>query len=219
MYCSLRRQSVLSLVPQALRYQVYQFWVSLAIHELVDILAAWLQRCGAERALLRPNELIVSIRRLPEELLILLRLAYHVRRYVANCDYQVFEQLVFVSRREERRADRQLIKNTTNTPHVNCMIILNTEYNLRRPVIPTLHVEESRCAILATRTEVNDFDLIILIISEENILRFHVAMNNAFILHELESLAHLLCNNFELLWIERLLRSLIQLLVFVQVYA
>ena len=95
------------------------------------------------------------------------------------------------------------------------MIILNTEHNFRRPVVPTLYIEESRCAILATRTEVNNFDLIILLIGEENVFRLHVAMNNAFILHELESLADLLCNNFELLWIECLLRSLIQLLVFV----
>ena len=91
MYCSLRRQSVFGRVPQALRYQVYQFRVSLAVHELVDVLAAWLQRCGAERALLGPDELITTIRRLPEELLVLLRLVYHVRRYFANGDYQILE--------------------------------------------------------------------------------------------------------------------------------
>jgi hypothetical protein len=76
------------------------------------------------------------------------------------------------------------------------MVIFDAEYDLRCPVVSTLHIEESGRAIFTTCTKVNYFDLIVFIICEKNVLRLHIAMNNAFILHIFESLAHLLCDYF-----------------------
>lgn len=97
------------------------------------------------------------------------------------------------------------------------MIILNAEDDLRRPVIPTLHIEETRSAVLTTRSEVDYLDLIILIIREQNIFWLHITVNYAFVLHEFETLAHLFRYDLKLLRIKSLLCSFIQLLVFVQI--
>lgn len=64
------------------------------------------------------------------------------------------------------------------------MVIFYSENDLRRSVVPTLHIEESGRAVFATGAEVDYFYLIILIIREQYVLRLHITMNNAFILHE-----------------------------------
>lgn len=79
------------------------------------------------------------------------------------------------------------------------MVILETDHDFRSPVVTTLHVEEARREVLATCTEVDDFNSLVPIIRKENILRLHVAVDNTRVLHELESLAHLVGDTLQLL--------------------
>lgn len=175
----------------------------------MNILAAGLQRRRPKRALLRPYQLVHPFRRLSEKLLVFLRSPYHVRRYVADGDDEVFQQLILIARGKQRRPNGKLIKNAADAPHVDRVIVLDTKHDLWRAIVAALHIKESGSAVLAAGTEVNDLHLIILIIREQNILRLHITVNNSFIPHKFETLADLLRYYLQLLRIESLLTPLI----------
>ena len=78
------------------------------------------------------------------------------------------------------------------------MIVLDSEHDLRGSVVPTLDVKEARRAVFAACSEIDDFDLVVFVIGEQNVLGLHIAMDYTFVSHELQALAYLLCDYFEL---------------------
>ena len=71
----------------------------------------------------------------------------------------------------------QLINNTSQGPHVNRMVILDTQDNLWSTIVPTLNIEKASGAILATCTEIYQFYVLIGFIFENYVFGFHVAMD------------------------------------------
>ena len=99
------------------------------------------------------------------------------------------------------------------------MIVLDSEHDLRGSVVPTLDVKEAGRAVFAACSEIDDFDLVVFVIGEQNVLGLHIAMDYTFVSHELQALAYLLCDYFELMRIKGLLAPLVEFLIFVQIHA
>lgn len=94
-------------------------------------------------------------------------------------------------RREKRRATHKLIEYAAQAPHIHRMVIVQTQYYLRCSIVSTLHIKEPSGAIFTTGSKVYNFNSIILFICEQNILRLHITMNDALILHIFQALAYL----------------------------
>jgi hypothetical protein len=97
------------------------------------------------------------------------------------------------------------------------MIILYSKHNFWGSVVPALHVEEPSGTVFATSSKIYNFNSIEPLVSEENVLWFHIAMYHLLILHILEPLAYLSGNGSQLLWLEYRVVSLVHSLVFVEV--
>lgn len=139
---------------------------------------------------------------LSEKLLKLLGFLKHIRGHITNCDNEILQQLILVLGWEERSAHEQFVENAAETPHINGIIILYSKHYLRSPVVSTLNIEETSGEVLATRSEVNNLHSGEGLVSEQNILRLHVAVYHSLVLHVLQALANLFRYLFQLLGLE-----------------
>jgi len=104
---------------------------------------------------------------------------------------EVLEQLVLVFGWKQRLAHDELEDDAPQRPHVGCVVVCVAQQNLGRPVVPALHVEEPLFAVFATRPEVYYFYRLVALVSKQNVLWLHVAVNHASVLHVFQSFQHL----------------------------
>lgn len=64
------------------------------------------------------------------------------------------------------------------------MVVLDAEDDLGRAIVPTLYVKEAAGTVLATGAEVDQLHLVELVVREEDVLRLHVTVDYAFVLHK-----------------------------------
>jgi len=72
------------------------------------------------------------------------------------------------------------------------VIVLYPKYNFWSSIVAALNVEEASGEIFATRTEINNFNVIKSLICKQYVLWLHVAVDDAFPPHELQALTYLL---------------------------
>ena len=122
------------------------------------------------------------------ELLEVLPLLEEVERYVAERDHEELQQLILVLRWEQRRIVDDLEEDATDAPNVDCVVVWAFEDDLWCSVHAALHVAEAELVVLTTRTEVNELDVAELVVDEEDVLWFHVTVDDALVFHEFERL-------------------------------
>ena len=186
---------------------------------MVYALARGLKWARAQRAFLGSYQFILSVSEVSEKLFVFLRLPNHIMRQLPDRYDEVLQELVLVPGWEERRAYGQLVQDAADTPHVDRVVVLDSEDDFRRSIVTTLYVKESRGAVLATCAKIYKFDLVELVVGEEYVLRLHIAVDNPFVLHVFQALAYLFRYHLQLLRIECLLASFVHLLIFVQIEA
>lgn len=188
---------------------------------MIDGLGACLHVAVTEGALVRPLQLILGrlVTSLIEEFFLLLGRLDHIVWHGAERDEEVLEQLIFVFGWENGRANNHLVENAAEAPHVDGVVVLDAQHDFRRSIVTTLHIEEAGRAVSAAGTEVNDLHSVVRCVSEQDVLRLYIAMNDAFVAHELEAGAHLPRDTLELSLTESALVELVHLLVRVKVGA
>ena len=124
----------------------------------------------------------------------ILTFLYDGARNVSKSDSEEFEELVFVLSREQGTSVDHFEEKTPKAPHINRMVVRNTEHYLRCPIHSTLHVREASSVVFAASTKVNDFNMFCIFVCEEYIFRFNIAVDDSFIFHKEQSLTDLLGN-------------------------
>jgi hypothetical protein len=158
-----------------------------------------------------------KVNRLGVELLILLGRGYNIGRHAAKRDNEELEELVFILGWEKGIAGHHLIYDATQGPHVNCKSVRGSQQDFRGPVISTLDVEESTCAVFTTGSKVNQLDVLVAVVCKQDVLGLHVTVNHPFVLHELEALDHLESDPSHLLRAEDLFSASFLFHVFVNI--
>lgn len=153
------------------------------------------------------------------KLFILFGLLSHPAGHLPERHVEVLQELVLISCREQRRAHKQLVEDRPKTPHVNSVVVLNPQHNFRRPVVPTLNIEEPGGAVFATGPKIDDLDSIIPLIGEQDIFWLHVAMNYLLVLHVFQSLTDLSRDEAQLLRLENWVITFVYFLILVKVEA
>lgn len=92
------------------------------------------------------------------------------------------ELLLFVFSWEQRIASPELSQDATKRPHVDTQPVGAAENNLRTAVETRLNVRVHLLFLLATASKVNDPDIGLASLTEEDVLRLEIAVDDALVL-------------------------------------
>lgn len=172
------------IIPQTLLNQVEEVRIDVVAEERADGLTLRLQRSRAQRARLATLENVILLFLAPEvKLREILPLFVQMNRYIAEGNYEEFQQLILILRWEQRRVVGDLEQDASDAPDVHGVLVGALEYYLRRSVHAALHIAEAELVILATGAKIDELDVPELVIDEENVLGLDVAVNHALVFH------------------------------------
>ena len=92
---------------------------------------------------------------------------------------------------KDRHADETLEHNAAERPHVDGRGVGNAQHDLRRPVEPTLNVSVESLRLKATRAVVYQFDLALVHLHQQHVLRLQVTVHDRELVHVVQSLQDL----------------------------
>ena len=95
--------------------------------------------------------------------------------------------LLFILSWEDRIASPQLREDTAETPHVNPQTITTAQYYLRAAVEAGLDVRVHLLLLATGRAKIDDADVCFAGFAEEDVFRFEIAVDDAFVLQEREA--------------------------------
>jgi len=91
--------------------------------------------------------------------------------------------LLLVFTREEGVADVEFVENAAERPHVNGCVVRDPKNNLRRSVEARLYVGVNFLIFETTTAKVDYFNAGLVNLSQQDVLRFQVAVNNIMLAH------------------------------------
>ena len=115
-----------------------------------------------------------------------------------NSDSEHLHKFTLVDHLEYWTPSQHLDHNAAERPHVNCIRVGYSKDNLRRSVESALDVSEAIFKICASGAEVYDFNVAMMGVCEENILRLKITMNDLYLGQVLQTLKHLRGNTAQL---------------------
>jgi hypothetical protein len=77
----------------------------------------------------------------------------------------------------------ELVQNAAKTPHVDRSVVRDSQDDLWSPVESRLDVSVDLLILEATGTEINNFDTGLVYLTEQDILRFQIAVHNVVLSH------------------------------------
>lgn len=98
---------------------------------------------------------------------------------------------LFVLTRENGVSSQELGKNTTNTPHIYRHAIGHSQNDLGRTIESRLNVGIHSLVLVTAGTEIDDLDFRLSRMSQENVLRFEIAVDNFPALQKQQTIEHL----------------------------
>ena len=95
--------------------------------------------------------------------------------------------LFFIFACEKRKANIEFVEDADKRPHIYSRSIFYAKHDFWGSIKPGLDVCIKLVTLESATTEVDDFDSAFVCFSQQNVFRFHIAMNNIVFAHEMKS--------------------------------
>lgn len=94
--------------------------------------------------------------------------------------------LLFILAGENWEPSVQLSQNATQTPDIDCHMIVHTKDNFWGAIETTLNIGVDLFVLEAATTEVDDFDSALRRVPQQDILWLEITVNNTVVAHQLK---------------------------------
>jgi hypothetical protein len=117
----------------------------------------------------------------------------HLQRRIAANEKVEFQELIFIKSWENRSSTEKFRYDATQTPHIDLMIVIQPQDDLRSSIEARLNVSKCVHPSRARRSKIDDLNIFPPYISEQNIFRLQITMDDLAMLqvdqafHDLKS--------------------------------